>query len=69
MELLIGYDADDRVRNFREVEGVFTDEEAYAEVDSCLGCGYEKVDPEKCLSCGICQNLCPKGDVISFIAK
>ena len=62
-------DADDRVRNFREVEGVFTDEEAYAEVDSCLGCGYEKVDPEKCLSCGICQKLCPKGDVISFIAK
>ena len=62
-------DVDDRVRNFREVEGVFTDEEAYAEVDSCLGCGYEKVDPEKCLSCGICQKLCPKGDVISFIAK
>ena len=62
-------DVDDRVRNFREVEGVFTDEEAYAEVDSCLGCGYEKVDPEKCLSCGMCQKQCPKGDVISFVAK
>jgi len=58
-----------RIHNFDEVEGVFTDIEAYTEADSCLGCGYEVVDPEKCLNCGICRKLCPKGDVIQFVAK
>lgn len=59
----------ERIRNNYEVEGVFTDDEAFVEVDSCLGCGYEKVDPEKCMGCGMCQKLCPKGDVIQFKAK
>lgn len=61
--------AAERMQNFKEVEGVFTDEEAYRESDCCLGCGYEAVDPEKCLGCGICQKLCPKGDVITLTAK
>lgn len=60
---------EDRKRNFAEVEGVFTDTEAFTEVDSCLGCGYEVVDPDKCLNCGLCQKLCPKGGVIRFVAK
>ena len=60
---------DERVRSFAEVEGVFSDLEAFVETDSCLGCGYEVVDPEKCLNCGLCQKLCPKGDVIRFVAK
>lgn len=60
---------EERINNFKEVEGVFTDEEAYRESDCCLGCGYEAVDPEKCLGCGICQKLCPKGDVITLVAK
>ena len=62
-------DAQTRVNNFDEVEGVFTDKEAYVESDACLGCGYSGVDPEKCLGCGLCQQLCPKGGVITMIAK
>lgn len=62
-------DVQTRVNNFDEVEGVFTDKEAYVESDACLGCGYSGVDPEKCLGCGLCQQLCPKGGVITMIAK
>lgn len=62
-------DAQQRVKSFDEAEGVFTDEEAHRESDCCLGCGYESVDPTKCLGCGVCQKLCPKGDVITFVAK
>lgn len=58
-----------RVHNFDEVENAFNDKDAYVEVDSCLGCGYSGVNPEKCLGCGMCQQLCPKGDVITMIAK
>lgn len=61
--------ADERVKNFAAVEGVFTDEEAYRESDCCLGCGYEVVDTEDCLGCGLCVRLCPKGDVITMVAK
>jgi NADPH-dependent glutamate synthase beta subunit-like oxidoreductase len=61
--------ANERIHNYAEVEGVFTDEEAYIESDCCLGCGYEVVDFEKCLGCGICLKLCPKGNVITLIAK
>ncbi len=58
-----------RVHSFNEVEKAFNDEQAYVEVDSCLGCGYSGVDVEKCLGCGICQQLCPKGDVITMVGK
>lgn len=58
-----------RKHNFQEVEGVFTDQEAFIETDACLGCGYSGVDPEKCLGCGLCQQLCPKGGVITMVAK
>jgi NADPH-dependent glutamate synthase beta subunit-like oxidoreductase len=61
--------ANERIKNFAGVEGVFTDEEAYRESDCCLGCGYEVVDFEKCLGCGICLKLCPKGNVITMIAN
>jgi len=59
----------ERVENFDEFEGVFTDTDAFKEADSCLACGYEVVDSEKCIGCGICAKLCPKGDVITLIAK
>ena len=62
-------DSSVRVKNFNEVEKVFTDEEAFIETDCCLGCGYSGVDSEKCLGCGLCQRLCPKGDVITMIVK
>ena len=62
-------DPEERIKNFEEVEGTYTEAEAIQEAKACLACGYQKVDPEKCLACGICQKLCPKGDVITLVAK
>ena len=62
-------DPEVRVKNFEDVEGTYTEAEAIQEAKACLACGYQKVDPEKCLACGICQKLCPKGDVITLVAK
>lgn len=59
---------EDRIKNFKECEGCFTTEEVMIEVGSCLECGYEQVDATKCIGCGICQKLCPKGDVITMVA-
>jgi NADPH-dependent glutamate synthase beta subunit-like oxidoreductase len=61
--------AAERIKNFADVEGTFTDEEAFIESDCCLGCGYEVVDETKCLGCELCVRLCPKGDVITMVAK
>ena len=60
---------DTRIEGFAEVEGVFTKEQVRQEALSCMSCGYEVVDPEKCIACGMCQKLCPKGDVITLVAK
>jgi len=61
--------ADTRIEGFHEVEGVLSKEQVRQETLSCLSCGYEVVDPEKCIACGMCQKLCPKGDVITLVAK
>ncbi len=60
-------DIEDRVNSLEEVELVLDDTEALAEVDRCLECGYQHVDSEKCIGCGICQKVCPKGGVIKMI--
>lgn len=60
---------EDRIHHFAEVEKTLNDEETFIETDSCLGCGYSGVDTSKCLGCGLCQQLCPKGDVITMVAK
>jgi NADPH-dependent glutamate synthase beta subunit-like oxidoreductase/NAD-dependent dihydropyrimidine dehydrogenase PreA subunit len=62
-------DAAQRTQSFAEVEGCLDDGQIRQEVVSCLGCGYEVVDPEECIACGMCQKLCPKGDVITLVAK
>ena len=61
--------AGERVKSFDEVEGVLTREQLREETLSCLQCGYEAVDPDKCIACGMCQRLCPKGDVITMVVK
>jgi NADPH-dependent glutamate synthase beta subunit-like oxidoreductase/NAD-dependent dihydropyrimidine dehydrogenase PreA subunit len=58
-----------RTRSFAEVEGCLGNGEIHQEAASCLGCGYEIVDPEECIACGMCRKLCPKGDVITLVAK
>lgn len=60
---------DTRIDNFHEVEGVLSEDQLRQETLSCLSCGYEVVDSEKCIACGMCQKLCPKGDVITLVAK
>jgi NADPH-dependent glutamate synthase beta subunit-like oxidoreductase/NAD-dependent dihydropyrimidine dehydrogenase PreA subunit len=62
-------DAGERSQSFAEVEGCLTGAQAYQEALSCLGCGYEAVDPEKCVACGLCRKLCPKGDVITMVVR
>ncbi|MDR1175424.1 MAG: FAD-dependent oxidoreductase [Treponema sp.] len=62
-------DAALRIQSFTEVEGCLDDGKISREALSCLGCGYEIVDPEECIACGMCQKLCPKGDVITLVAK
>ena len=61
--------ADECLKSFEEVEGVLSDEQVHQEVLSCLGCGYEVVNQKECIACGMCQKLCPKGDVITLVAK
>lgn len=58
---------EERKHTFKEVERTFTGEEAHLETMACIGCGFQKVDPDKCIGCGTCRTVCPKGDVISMI--
>ena len=58
---------EERKHTFMEVEKTFTREEAYMEAMACIGCGFQKVDPDKCIGCGTCRNVCPKGDVITMV--
>ena len=37
----------------------FTEEQVKAETARCLGCGASVVDPNKCIGCGICAQICP----------
>ena len=62
-------DAEGRVKNFDDVEITYSAKQVYQEELRCLGCGYAMIDPEKCIGCGVCQKLCPEGDVISMVKK
>ena len=61
--------AEDRLKNFDDVEITYTAKQVYQEELRCLGCGYALIDPEKCIGCGVCQKLCPQGDVIDMVKK
>ena len=61
-------DANVRIKNFDLVEYGISDDYAKLETIRCLSCGYHFVDVDKCIGCGVCQKICPKGDVISMVA-
>ncbi len=53
---------------FDVVEIGFNKDDALLETYRCLQCGYRDVDPAKCIGCGVCSKICPKGDVITMVA-
>lgn len=58
---------EERMTTFKPVEKTLTAQGAHLESMACIGCGFQKVDPEKCIGCGTCKNVCPKGDVITMV--
>ncbi|MCL2163492.1 MAG: FAD-dependent oxidoreductase [Oscillospiraceae bacterium] len=60
-------DAGVRVSGFQEVETAFSKEIIDLEIKRCMQCGYSDVASDKCIGCGVCRMVCPKGDVITMI--
>nr|AGS52011.1 NADPH-dependent glutamate synthase beta chain [uncultured bacterium contig00006] len=60
--------ADTRRHSFDLVELGMGEDDAKLETLRCMQCGYNAVDAERCIGCGVCQKVCPMGDVISMIA-
>ena len=60
-------DAKAAVKSFDVCEKTATQDFVSLEVLRCLECGYEAVDTEKCIGCGVCRKVCPMGNVITMV--
>ena len=45
-------------KTFKDLRGVFTEEQLKKETERCLGCGAVTVDEYMCVGCGICTTKC-----------
>ena len=45
-------------KTFKDLRGVFTEEQLKKETERCLGCGAVIVDEYMCVGCGICTTKC-----------
>lgn len=54
--------------SFKDLRGIFTEEQLKEETERCLGCGAVVVDEYLCVGCGVCTTKC-KFDAISLVRK
>lgn len=53
---------------FKDLRGVFTEEQMKKETERCLGCGATVVDQYLCVGCGVCTTKC-KYDAIKLVKR
>jgi NADPH-dependent glutamate synthase beta subunit-like oxidoreductase len=56
-----------RIKSFDEAETSYSKAVVDMEVKRCMSCGYSEVASDKCIGCGVCKTVCPKGDVIVMV--
>jgi NADPH-dependent glutamate synthase beta subunit-like oxidoreductase/NAD-dependent dihydropyrimidine dehydrogenase PreA subunit len=59
--------AEERKHSFDEVETSYLADRIRVETMRCMECGYQMVDSELCIGCGVCRSVCPKGDAIIMV--
>ncbi len=53
-------------KTFRDLRGIFTEEQVRKETERCLGCGATTTDDFMCVGCGLCTTRC-KFDAIRLV--